>query len=75
MVPVLGGEVEEGEQSLAIAPRRATALVVLAPYLSANASIAASAAARRRVDLTRSAFMLTWTADDSRELFLWRCEV
>jgi hypothetical protein len=50
VVPVLGGKVEEGEQRLAILGRslvrQATALSYLPPYLSANASIAASAAAR-----------------------------
>jgi hypothetical protein len=42
MVPVLGGEVEEGEQRSPILGQTGDRLV----YLSANTSIAASAAAR-----------------------------
>src|SRR5512132_2923874 len=46
VVPVLGGKIEEGEQGSRSFVRQATALSYLAPYLSANPSIAASAAAR-----------------------------
>ena len=46
MIPVFGGEVEEGEQRFRSFVRQATAFSCLAPYLSANTSIAASAAAR-----------------------------
>ena len=46
VVPVLGGKVEEVSSLSRSLVRQATALSYLAPYLSANASIAASAAAR-----------------------------
>ena len=46
MVPVLGGKVEEGEQSFRSFVRQATAFSYLGSYLPANTSIAASAAAR-----------------------------
>ena len=43
MVPVLGGEVEEGEQGFPVLGQAGDRL---APYFSANTSIAASAVAR-----------------------------
>ena len=46
MIPVLAGEVKEGEQRFPILRQAGDRLSYLTLYLSANASIAASAAAR-----------------------------
>jgi PleD family two-component response regulator len=46
MVPVLGREVEVGEQSFSILGQAVDRLSYLAPYFSANTSMAASAATR-----------------------------
>ena len=62
MIPMLGGEVDERQQRLAVLDQAGDGFVVLVPYFSAKVLMAASAAARvsacqmsRRWDFTARA--------------------
>ena len=63
MVPVLGREVEEGQQGLAVFGQAGTALGYFAPYFSSKTVIAVSAAARVGAPWIsrKSSFIAAWT--------------